>query len=303
MTTHSGPSEAGAPKVGPVVRDDRDIFRLAPGMDPAVLETIAARLEFRGTDDGYARLSQSYFTRLPLDDATRVLALGCGTGIEVRALRRLTGADTSIIGVDHSPALIDAARRLTADEGLADNVTYQVHDAHHTSFDDGEFDIVTLHTLISHVDDPLRMLREARRIVRPGGTVAVFDGDYASLTFAYPDHAMAKTIEEKLIQLIVANPRVMRDMPRLLSEARLELVDAEGTVYADIASGRFWVAATESYGPLLARSGLLAQEVVDDWQAFQLRSASEQTFFGASNYYTYVTRRPQEEPPSVRARA
>ena len=72
------------------------------------------------------------------------------------------------------------------------------------------------------------MLHEARRIVRPGGTVAVFDGDYASLTFAYPDHLMAKTIEEKLIQLIVANPRIMRDMPRLVAEAGLELVDAEG---------------------------------------------------------------------------
>ena len=160
-------------------------------------------------------------------------------------------------------------------------------------FDDGEFDIVTLHTLISHVDDPLRVLREARRVVRPGGTVAVFDGDYASLTFAYPDHAMAKTIEEKLIQLIVANPRVMRDMPRLLSEAELETVDAEGTVYADIGSGRFWAAAAESYGPLLARSGLLAQEIVEDWQAFQPRvRRGDNTFFGASNYYTYVTRRP-----------
>jgi ubiquinone/menaquinone biosynthesis C-methylase UbiE len=50
---------------------------------------------------------------------------------------------------------------------------------------DGEFDIVILHTLISHADDPARVLGEARRVVRPGGTVAVFDGDYASLTFAY----------------------------------------------------------------------------------------------------------------------
>jgi hypothetical protein len=37
------------------------------------------------------------------------------------------------------------------------------------------------------------VLGEARRLVRPGGTVAIFDGDYASLTFAYPDHALAKT--------------------------------------------------------------------------------------------------------------
>jgi SAM-dependent methyltransferase len=290
--THSPRLDAGVTSAGPTARDDRDIFRLAPSMDATVLETIAARLEFRGTDEGYARRSQAYLPRLPLPHARRILALGCGTGVEVRALRRLTRPDTAIIGVDHSPALIDAARRLTADEGLSDNVTYQVGDAHHAPYGDDEFDIVTLHTLISHVDDPPQVLREARRLVRPGGTVAIFDGDYASLTFAYPDHALAKTIEEKLISLIVANPRIMRDMPRLLRAAGLELVEADGALYANIGSSRFWVSATESYGVLLGRSGLLPRALVDDWRAFQARSVEDDTFFGASNYYTYLTRRP-----------
>ena len=258
-----------------------------------MLPAIAARLEFRGTDDGFARLSQAYFTRLPLTDAQRILALGCGTGIEVRALRRLAGPTTTIVGIDHSGALIDTARRLTADEGLADSVSYNVGDAHHTPYDDGEFDIVTLHTVISHVEDPHQVLHEARRIVRPGGTVAVFDGDYASLTFAYPDHLMAKTIEEKLIQLIVANPRIMRDMPRLVAEAGLELIDAEGVLYANIGTGGFWLAAAESYGPLLARSELLTQQIADEWRDFQVRSSGDNTFFGASNYYTYLMQRSE----------
>jgi SAM-dependent methyltransferase len=176
--------------------------------------------------------------------------------------------------------------------GLSDNVTYKVGDAHHTPYGDGEFDIVTLHTLVSHVDDPPQVLRETRRLVRVGGTVAVFDGDYASLTFAYPDHALAKTVEEKLIELIVANPRVMRDMPRLLRQAELDLVETDGALYAEIGSSSFWVSAADSYGVLLARSGLLPDEVVDEWRAFQARSASDNTFFGASNYYIYVTRRP-----------
>jgi ubiquinone/menaquinone biosynthesis C-methylase UbiE len=289
--TQSRRLDAGVTNTGTTARDDRDIFRLAPSMDATVLETIAARLEFRGTDEGYARRSQAYLPRLPLAHARRILALGCGTGIEVRALRRLTRPDTAIIGLDHSPALIDAARRLTTQEGLAGNVTYQVGDAHHAPYGDAEFDIVTLHTLISHVEDPLQVLGEARRLVRPGGTVAVFDGDYASLTFAYPDHALARTVEEKLIELIVANPRIMRDLPRLLQETGLELVEADGTLYANIGSSRFWVGAAESYGVLLARSGLLAPALVDDWQAFQARSVTENTFFGASNYYTYLTRR------------
>ena len=269
-------------------RDDRDVFRLAPSMDASVLQTIAARLEFRGTDEGYARLSQAYFGRVPLASARRILALGCGTGIEVRALKRLIAPDVVVVGIDHSPALIEEARRLTADEGLAENVTYQTGDAHKLQRGDGEFDLVTLHTLISHVEDPLQVLREARRVVRPGGTVAVFDGDYASLTFAYPDHALAVTIEERLKQILVANPRVMRDMPRLLREAGLALTEAVGALYANIGDGSFWANAADSYGMVLARSGLLPHDVVDGWRAFQAESVADNTFFGASNYYTYL---------------
>ncbi|HEX3194736.1 MAG TPA: class I SAM-dependent methyltransferase, partial [Streptosporangiaceae bacterium] len=108
-----------------------------------------ARLEFRGTDDGYARLSQAYFRRLPLDHARRILALGCGTGIEVRALRRVARHHTAIVGLDHSPELIKMAQQLTATEGVSHNVTYRIGDAHHSEYEDGHFDIVTLHTLIS----------------------------------------------------------------------------------------------------------------------------------------------------------
>jgi ubiquinone/menaquinone biosynthesis C-methylase UbiE len=82
--------------------------------------------------------------------------------------------DAGSVGVDHSPALIDIARRLTADERLDNDVTYQAGDAHRLPYPDGELFIVTLHTLISHVDDPLQVLREARRVVRPGGTVAIY---------------------------------------------------------------------------------------------------------------------------------
>ena len=163
------PPDPAVPDVGPPARSDQDIYRLAPSMDATVLGVIADRLEFRGADLGYARLSQAYLTRLPLLDARRVLALGCGTGVEVRALRGLTESQTTIVGIDHSPELIDAARRITANAGLSDNVTYETANAHELPYGVDEFDIVTLHTLISHVDDPLEVLREAHRVIRPGG--------------------------------------------------------------------------------------------------------------------------------------
>ena len=93
---------------------------------------------------------------------------------------------------------------------------------------------------------------------------------------------------------MVANPRVMRDMPRLLHQARLELVEANGALYANIGSGAFWANAAEAYSAVMSRSAQLAPAVVEEWRAFQARSVHDHTFFGASNYYTYLARRSDE---------
>ena len=97
---------------------------------------------------------------------------------------------------------------------------------------------------------------------------------------------------------MVANPRVMRDMPRLLPAAGLELVDARGVLYADIGTSRFWANAAQAYSAVLAHSGSVEPALVEDWRAFQARSLEDQTFFGASNYYTYLA-----QPSAVRATA
>ena len=151
--------------------------------------------------------------------------------------------------------------------------------------------MIVLHTLLSHVDSPGQVLREVSRVVLSDGTGAGFDGDYASLTWAYPDHTRAKEIEERLLQAVVANPRVMRDLPRLVREADLEIVSPRAMVYAEMGIGGFWKNAAELFGPVLRRSGLVPSTVVDEWLTYQERAVEERTFFGASNYYTYLLRR------------
>ena len=54
--------------------------------------------------------------------------------------------------------------------------------------------------------------------------VGIFDGDYASLTFSHADPAKGQVYNQALINAVVTSPRVMRQMPRLLREAGLELV-------------------------------------------------------------------------------
>jgi SAM-dependent methyltransferase len=152
-------------------------------------------------------------------------------------------------------------------------------------------DAVIAHTTISHVTDPLAVLKEAARVLRLGGALAVFDGDYASWTFGYADHTVAKAMEEATLAVVVSKPRVMRDMPSLLRDAGLRLIDVNAHVYADIGQSTFFLGAAESYAPVIASLELVAPEQVDTWLAGLRRASEDGVFFAACNYYAYIATR------------
>ena len=119
------------------------------------------------------------------------------------------------------------------------------------------FDAVVAHTLISHVRDPLAVLAQAARVVRPGGAVAIFDGDYASLTFGSSDPRLGEAMERAMQSMIMSAPRVMRELPRLLPQAGLRLIATQAHVYAEAGSSSFMLNLAETYAPLAASTGLL----------------------------------------------
>jgi SAM-dependent methyltransferase len=217
--------------------------------------------------------------------------------VVARSIAARAGFAGQVVGQDQSPRLIEAARRLAAEEGVADRVAFEVGDAQALPYPDAAFDAVVAHTTISHVGDPLALLTEAARMVRPGGRVAIFDGDYASWTFDYPDPVFAKDMDEAIIAAVVNNPRVLRELPRLLRQAGLEREDLLAWVYADIGAGGFYRGAIEAYAPLVVRAGLLPADRVEAWLAHQRGAMEEGLFFAACNYYAYVARRPGLEAP------
>lgn len=270
----------------------RDPHRFVNELDEATVQSLINRLERRGRDRAFTTLCEAYLDRLKLPPSAQVLDLGCGTGVVARAVARREGFSGRVVGIDHSPRFVEAARRLAAEEGVDKRVEFEVGDAHALADADGRFDAVIAHTLISHVTEPLTILKEAARVVRPGGMVAIFDGDYASLTYACPDRALGKAMDEGLMTATFNNPLVMRDLPHLLPQVGLELIDAVADVVAEIGTGSYFVTFAETYAPLVSRAGLLPPETVDRWLADQRRALEQGTFFAACNYYTYLARRP-----------
>jgi ubiquinone/menaquinone biosynthesis C-methylase UbiE len=269
----------------------RDAMQFINEQSAATLERFIERLEYRGTDPTFVAYRDEYLKLVDLPPTAAVLDLGCGTGVVTRAIAARDGFAGTVTGIDQSPEFIAAAQRLAADDGVGDRVQFAVGDVHALDLPAATFDAVVAHTLISHVRDPLAVLAEAARVVRPGGSVAIFDGDYGSLTFDCSDPRLGEPMERAVQSMIMSSPRVMRELPRLLSKVGLRLVAAQAHVYAEAGSSSFMLNLAETYGPLAVSTGLVPAADVDAWLADQRRSAEDGTFFAACNYYAYIAQR------------
>ena len=110
-----------------------------------------------------------------------VLEAGCGVGAQTLALaRRSPGA--TITAVDLSAASLELARRRVLDAGLTGVVVRQA-DLRQLPCPDQTFDHVFVCFVLEHVDDAGQVLRELRRVSRPGGSITVIEGDHGSFLF------------------------------------------------------------------------------------------------------------------------
>jgi ubiquinone/menaquinone biosynthesis C-methylase UbiE len=272
-----------------------DVYGRAHELDPATLDAIAARLEARRASPRYMRMLHDYLDQIDLTAARNVLALGAGTGVEVRELACRTGFTGIVTALEISERLAAIGRQKAEEEGVADQIVWRIGDAQALDLPSEDFDLITAHALISHVDEPVRVLEEARRVLRPGGTLVVFDGDYATLTFGTEDPEEGRAWDERIIRTIVANPRVMRSLPRHLRRLGLELVTSHAYAFNEIGRADFFSGSLRSFQVLLPMAGAATAEEVEAFVSDQLRASQEGTFFAGYNFVTYIARRPDRD--------
>ena len=108
-----------------------------------------------------------------LRDGGRVADIGCGDGWSAIGIARAYPAVT-VDGYDVDADSVEAARRYAAAEGLSDRVRFTLVDAASVPTS-GDYDLVAAFECIHDLPDPVGVLRSARRMVKPGGSVLVMD--------------------------------------------------------------------------------------------------------------------------------
>jgi demethylmenaquinone methyltransferase/2-methoxy-6-polyprenyl-1,4-benzoquinol methylase len=109
-----------------------------------------------------------------------VLDCATGTGDLAFEFKKAVGRQGTVAGTDFCAEMLDAARAKSAANFM--NVDFSEADAHQLPFRDSEFDVASMAYGIRNVENPLQVLREMARVVKPGGRVMILEtGDSPAL--------------------------------------------------------------------------------------------------------------------------
>jgi len=127
-------------------------------------------------------------------DATpgrRILEVGCGLGDDAAAIARRVAPGGSVVAIDGSRAMIEAARERHAEVA---GLSFDVADAAQLRFDDASFGGCRIDRVLQHIADPAPAILEMARVLCPGGVLVAFDNDWETLTVDSADRVMTRTV-------------------------------------------------------------------------------------------------------------
>ncbi len=207
----------------------------------------------------------------PLKPEMHVVEVGCGTGAIARRVARKLGSG-EVIGVDRQEAQLETARRLADGDGV-ENIRFVLGAADALDLPSSSCDAAYGRFILEHVADPVAVVREMARVVKPGGWICVYEWDNA-MESIYPDSPHHRAVWAgiyRLQELQGGDPWMARQLRRVFMEAGLANVTAEARVWT-VTGGepdklRVLVDGAreiirQSRAGLLER-GLVAQEALD----------------------------------------
>jgi ubiquinone/menaquinone biosynthesis C-methylase UbiE len=265
-----------------------DVYIRVTEAAPPVLDGLMAALELRAADPQLRAMLSAYLTDAALPRGARVVEVGCGTGAITRALARWPGVSEAV-GVDPSPVFVARARDLARE---VPSLTFQAADGRSLPFPEASFDAVVFHTTLCHVPQPEAMVAEAVRVLRSGGCVAIFEGDYAAATLANRAGDHLERCADSFRDNFVHDPWLARRLPALVRAAGLQVEAVRSHGYAETVAPGFMLRSWVDMGAdALVTTGRADAREAEELKAEARRRIANGEHFGHIPYVSLVARK------------
>jgi ubiquinone/menaquinone biosynthesis C-methylase UbiE len=224
---------------------------------------------------------------------SKVLEAGCGVGAQTIILAR-NSPQAQITSIDLSQESLKKAQALITANHIT-NVKFQLGDIFHLPFEANSFDHIFVCFVLEHLERPAPALESLRRILKPGGTMTVIEGDHGS-TYFHPESAAARHTIQCLVKLqegMNGNSLIGRQLYPLFAQAGFNEIQVEPKmIYVDSSkpglvegfTKRTFIAMVEGVREQAIASGLIDEVtwekgIADLYQAATSEGTFCYTFF------------------------
>ncbi len=245
-------------------------------------------MEARCLEPAQVAIRKAYLSDLKLPSDARALELGSGTGHVTKDLLDLAGAKTAH-GLEPSPVMVERAKKSFGNDT---RLSFDIGDAKDTGFEDASFDLVLMHTLLCHVPGPEAVVQEAFRILKPGGVLAICDGDYDTATAQIADFDPLDQLIRFMINQNVTNLWIMRQVSGILAKTGFQLGARKGHGYVAEAEATYFLTVIDRGADRMIEERVLFPETAEALKAEARRRVAEKTFFGFMSYVSQIATKP-----------
>lgn len=198
-----------------------DPFQNVDAAGEKFIEAFADSMDARQADPKMESIVASYLSKIHFPEDSLTVEVGAGAGAVTRRIAT-KAAPERVMAFEPSSGFVKVAQNRAKQHT---NVTFEVADGAALPLDDNSVHNLILHTVLTHVVNPVPILIEARRVLKPDGFLVVCDADFSKASLSNSANDPLDACARAFVNEFVTDPHVVAKLRALMTAADFEVTD------------------------------------------------------------------------------
>lgn len=262
-----------------------DPFQNVDAAGEEFIEAFADSMDARQSDPKMESIVASYLSKLEFPKGSLTVEVGAGAGAVTRRIAA-KAVPERVLAFEPSSGFVEVARIRAKQHS---NVTFDVADGAALPLEDNTVQNLILHTVLTHVVDPVPLLKEARRVLKSDGFLVVCDADFSKASLGNSTNDPLDACTRAFVNEFVTDPHIVAKLRSLMMAGDFEVTDfdIQSRTITDNDQMLPWV---EETAKRMFERGEIGQELSSGLVAEYKRRAAIGTLYGYQVFATAIAK-------------